>query len=135
MIFDYLIPKLQEHFQSRNLCVETSPKVRAVFPAMHPDFGNIEIYDDGGEITIIAGNFTHGHFSNYEKDLSKEEASKIIAEDVVDFLKDVFADQIVFWSSHRGSGGWFKRGEPSKLYRTGIFGKPRSEFVWSGPLK
>ena len=135
MIFDYLIPKLQEHFQSRNLCMVTSPKARVVFPAIHPDFGNIEIYDDGGEITIIAGNFTHGHFSNYDENLSEEDKSKKIAEDVLEFLRKVFADQIIFWGSHRGIGGWFKRGESGKFHRIGIFRKSRSEFVWSGPLK
>ena len=134
MIFDYLIPKLQEDFPNRGLRVESSEK-RAVFPAVHSEVGNIEIYDDGDEITIIAGNFTHGHFSNYDEKLSEEEKSKKIAEDVVTFLKDVFADQIAFWGSHSGGGGWHKRGEPNKFYRTEILGKLKTEFVWSGPLR
>lgn len=135
MIFDYLIPELKGHFPNRGLRVETSPEVRVIFPAAHPEFGNIEICDDDDEVTIYTGHFTHGHFSNYKKNLSEEEKSKKIAENVVGFLKDVFADQIVFWGSHRGSGGWFKRDEPGKSFRTGIFGKPRSKFVWSGPLR
>ena len=72
MIFDYLIPKLKEHFPNRGLRVETSPETRDVFPCMYPEVGYIEIHDDGDELTIYAGNFTHGHFSNYDEKLSKE---------------------------------------------------------------
>jgi hypothetical protein len=134
MIFDCLIPKLKEDFPNRGLRVETSPEVRAVFPCVHPEVGDIVIHDDGDELTIYAGNFTHGHFSNYDEKLSKEQKAEKIAEDVVEFLKNLFADQIVLWGSHSGGGGWSKRGEPNKFYSTGIFKKARNEYVWSGPL-
>src|SRR5271154_6378259 len=134
MIFDSLIPKLKEHFSNRGLRVEISPDARVMFPCVHPEVGDIEIRDDGDELTVYAGNFTHGHFSNYDEKLSKEQKAEQISEDAVAFLKDVFEDQIVFWGSHRGSGGWHQRGKPNKFFRTGIFGKPKKEYVWSGPL-
>jgi len=99
-----------------------------VFPAIHPQVGEIQIHDDGDEITLVAGNFTHGHFSSYDESLSREQKAEQIAGSVVDFLEELFADRIILWGSHRGGGGWKPVGENSgweadeKLY------------VWSGPL-
>jgi hypothetical protein len=134
MIFDYLIPKLKERFPNRGLRVETSPGPRVIFPCVHPEVGDFEIRDDGDELTVCAGNFTHGHFSNFDEKLSKEKKAEQIAEDTITFLESVFADQIVFWGSSRGGGGWHHRSEPNKFFRTGILGKPKKEYVWSGPL-
>lgn len=134
MIFDYLVPKLNEHFPNRGLRVETSPEARVIFPCVHPEVGDIEIHDDGDELTVCAGNFTHGHFSNYNEKLSKEQKAEQIAENVITFLKDVFADQIVFWGSHRGGGGWHQRSQSNKFIRTGSFAEAKKEYVWSGPL-
>jgi hypothetical protein len=128
MIFDHLIPKLEEHFPNRGLRVETSPEARAVFSAMHPEVGNVEIHEDGNEIIIYLGNFTHVHLANYDENLSKEQKSEKLAEDVVANLKNLFADQIILWGSHRGGGGCRERGEPS------IFKTHKKEYVWSGPL-
>ncbi len=73
------------------------------FPAVHADVGDIQIYDDGDEITVVAGNFTHGHFSNYE-DISEEESERMIAENVADFLEKLFSDKVVLLGSHKGGG-------------------------------
>ena len=135
MIFNYLIPKLKEHFPNRGLRVENLPEARVIFPCMNPEFGDIEIHDDGDELTVYAGNFTHGHFSNYDEKLSKEQKAEQIAEDVVEFLKNLFADQIVFWGSHSGGGGWSKRGQRSKLsLLSKLLLVHKKEYVWSGPL-
>ncbi len=134
MIFDHLIPQLQEHFGNRNFTIDAS-KNQIIFPAAHPAVGDLDIRDDGDEITIIAGKFTHGHFSSYDGRLSEDEQQKRIAEDVITFLKKVFADQIVFWGSHQGSGGWYRRGQPPEWAKTGLLKKTEEEFVWSGPLQ
>lgn len=131
MIFEYLIPKLEKTFPNRGLRVDSS-KGHAVFPAIHHNVGDLKIHDDGDEITIYAGSFTHGHFSNYEKDLSREEAAKKISEDVIAFLEATFADKVVFWGSHAG-GGWRRFNEPQKQ----ICRDPaeiKGKYVWSGPL-
>jgi hypothetical protein len=129
MISDVLIPKLQKSFPERGLRIAPPPSPCAIFPALHPDVGSIEIYDDGDELTVIAGNFTHGHFSNYDEKLSVQQKAEKITEAVVHFLEDLFADQIVLWGSHQGGGGWYKRGEdPAWEHDT-------KEFVWSGPIK
>jgi len=135
MIFDYLIPKLRDQIPNRDLRVEMSPEARVVFPCVHPEVGDIEIHDDGDELTVYAGNFTHVHFSNYDEKLSKEQKAEQIAEDVVAFLNNLFADQVVLWGSHNGGGGWSKREEPDKLsFLSNIFPAHKKQYVWSGPL-
>jgi hypothetical protein len=129
MISDYLIAMLQKNFSGRGLVVGNPPNPSAVFPEIHPDVGSIKIYDDKDEVTLVAGNFTHGHFTNYEENLSLEQKHKEIAEEVVSFLRDLFDDRVVLWGSHEKGGGWEILGteecheleEPEKLY------------VWSGP--
>ncbi|HEX8200728.1 MAG TPA: hypothetical protein VF590_09590, partial [Isosphaeraceae bacterium] len=113
------------------LRVESTPHVKVVFPAVHPEVGDIEIYDDEVELTVVAGNFTHGHFSCYDESLSKEQVEETIVDDVVAFLRELFADRIVLWGAHRAVGGWYRRGtdpwSPSGVRR-------EREYVWSGPL-
>ena len=133
MISDVLIPQLQQRFPNRGLRISTPPGPCAVFPAIHADVGDIEIHDDGDELTVVAGNFTHGHFSNYDSDLSPDEKAKIIADEVVAFLENLFADRIVLWGSHHGSGGWYSRGGETDNI-TGLFKERGKEYVWSGPL-
>jgi hypothetical protein len=131
MIFDYLIPELRQRFPDRAFDVSFAPEPCLVVPAIHPEVGNLVITDEGYEVTLQAGNFTHGHFSNYDEHLSEDQKNQKIAEDVAQFMEELFADRIVLWGSHGRSGGWFPRGErPSPLFR--VRGRL---FVWSGPLR
>ena len=99
-----------------------------VFPAKHPDVGDVQIFDDGPEISLFAGNFTHGHFSNYD-DITEDEKEYAIAEDVADFLDKLFSDHVVLWGSHRGIGGWrVLEPESTRVPK-------EHEYVWSGPIK
>lgn len=130
MISDFLIPKLQERFSSHGLQVSVSPEPCAVFPAIHPDVGDVVISDEGYEVTLQAGRFTHGHFANYDQNLSDTQKAERISEDIVQFLDDLFADRIVLWGSHNSSGGWYPRDEP----RPGFWSGRGELYVWSGPL-
>lgn len=127
MIRDILIPLLAERFPGHFTTAGPGVEPCVTFPAKHPRVGDVHIHDDGDEITLVAGRFTHGHFSNYEK-LPLDEKERSIAEDVVDFLAELFADQVVLWGSHEGGGGWriVDRSVPERPKR-------RAEFVWSGP--
>jgi hypothetical protein len=127
VISEKLIPRLQERFPDRALRVGTSPGPVAVFAAAHPDVGDVLIFDDGDELTLVAGKFTHSHFSDFDSK-SAEEAEENIVESVIDFLERLFADQVVMWRSHRGSGGWYDR----ESGQAGLAEGPR--YVWSGPL-
>jgi predicted HD phosphohydrolase len=105
----------------------TSPEAIAVFAAAHADVGDILIFDDGCEITLVAGKFTHGHFSDFDSQ-SLDEAEEHIVEAVIEFLERLFADQVVLWGTHHGGGGWYLRKLGDSAHAKG----PR--FVWSGPL-
>jgi hypothetical protein len=130
MISDSLIPKLQQRFPSRGLKVGAPPQPCATFPAIHPEVGDVVISDDGYELTLEAGNFTHSHFSNYDNSLSETQKAERIAEDVSQFLEELFADRVILWGSHAGSGGWYPRdAEPSEL-----FSGHGELYVWSGPI-
>jgi len=65
MISAILIPMLEQRFPGRGVKSDARPGPCMTFPAAHPEVGDIQIYDDGDEITLLAGNFTHGHFSNH----------------------------------------------------------------------
>jgi hypothetical protein len=119
---------LRVRFPDRGLRVETQPQASAIFPAAHAEVGDIQVCDDGDEVTVYAGSFTHGHFANYDA-ISDEQKARLISEDVIDFLDAVFADKVAFWGSHKGGGGW-------RRLDTGSQEKPRaSEYVWSGPRR
>ena len=133
MISDYLTPKLKARFSDRSMkLAKAGEGPVAVFPAIHPDVGDVEIFDDGDEITVVLGRFTHTHFANYEEDLTEARREERIAEEVEEFLADLFVDRIELYGSHLGGGGWRlvedgPRGWVSKI----IFGS--ETYVWSGP--
>ena len=139
MISEILIPKLKQHFPDRGLRIGTDSgsndlKPCAVFPAIHPDVGTISICDDGDELTVHAGNYTHTHFSNYDDELTEEQKAEKISDEVIEFLKDLFSDKIVLYRSYGIFGGWYPREENEKKESKGIFNNRRKEYVWSGPL-
>jgi hypothetical protein len=132
---EFLLPQLRECFPSRNLqernVQEPGEGPFALFPAIHPDVGNLELYDEGEEITFVVGNFTHIHFACYEAHLSPEAKAAQISADVVAFLDAIFSEQLEFWGSHSGAGGTRPRDSQGRLSRF-VFG--RRAFVWSGPV-
>jgi hypothetical protein len=130
MISDVLIPKLRNYFPSHGLQVGVPPDPCALFPAIHPEVGDIVISDEGYELTLEAGRFTHSHFSNYDQKLSEAQRAERISDDIVQFLDDLFGDRIVLWGSHDSRGGWYPRDEPRSEFRRG----DGQLYVWSGPL-
>jgi hypothetical protein len=113
--------------------VGVPPDSCAVFPAIHPAVGDISIRDDGTELTVYIGNFTHLHFAYFEDDLSPEQKAHCIVEGVVQFLEDIFADRVIMWGSHRDGGGLSTHGSPG--YAELRSPRTRLErYVWSGPL-
>jgi hypothetical protein len=131
MITKLLLPKLQKEFSGRKLRLSAPPEPCAVFTAVHPEVGDIVIHDDGREATVYVGNFTHSHFSHYEEGIAAAQAAEKVADDIVDFLEKLFADEIVMWGCHHRSGGWYRRGLKAKTPFPNQRGK---EYVWTGPL-
>ena len=127
MILGHLIPKLETHLPGQFHVTETV----VTFPEKHPEVGSVEVHDDGEELTVYAGNFTHLHFSSYDNSLSREQTAERIADDALAFLIDLFADRIIMWGSHDGRGGCYER----ETGPTSIFSSGRGqEYVWSGPV-
>ncbi len=133
-ISDCLLPQLAANFPNRAMRLTPDHAPEVVFPAAHPDVGDIEIHDDGDELTVVLGKFTHTHFGNYDDDISEAERAEKICHAVVEFLQDVFTDQIEFYGSHKGGGGCQLRGRKpcGLLSRASLGGQT---FVWSGPLR
>lgn len=129
MISTVLIPILEKRFPDRGMRVGSPPAPCALFPAMHPDVGDIQIYDDGDELTLVACNFTHGHFSNYNENLSPKKKAEQIVEDIVIFLEALFADRVVLYGSPQRAGGWYGIGSDFSFWA-----KEEKKYFWSGPL-
>lgn len=108
--------------------VDEDRRTVSILP-IYEEFGSIEIQDDGSELTIYVGNFTHWHASCYEEDLSDMEKEEMIAEDVAEFLHDVFNDKIIMWGSNKGSGGFIARDEQQSQKSQS---KIHQMWLWSG---
>ena len=101
MIRDVLLPELMERFPNRGFQTQSSGNTIGLFPAAHPGVGNVYIADDGDEATLFIGDLTHLHF-NF--DPGETEPEKGVANDVLEFLDELFADRILIWKS-RSTGG------------------------------
>lgn len=129
-----LVPKLRSHFPDRPFTSALGDSPTLIFPCEHPDVGDVEIHEDGDELTVVLGNFTHTHFDCYEQNASEADRADSICASVIKLLDDLFADRIELYGSHAGSGGFRRRGEKDRgLLSKTLLGA--SSFVWSGPLK
>ncbi len=130
VLLETAIRKIESEFPSLHFIVDEDSRTVSI-PPIYEEFGSIEIQDYGGELIIFVGNFTHWHVSCYEEDLSDKEKAEVIAEDVADFLHDVFNDRIIMWGSNQGNGGFITRDEQqSQESQTKI----HQRWLWSGPL-
>ena len=128
-----LLQELESKYQAYLVSISPEGNPCAVFQSPHSDVGELEVYDDGDEITISLPGFTHSHFGNYDDKLTRAEQSKQIAKEVLEFLDGVFGDRIVFFGSAAGGGGWHRRDEgPRGMISKMMFGK--NSYVCSGPL-
>ena len=126
VISQILRPCLEKHFPNVIESASEGPlllgnsRLVARCPAVSSEFGDVEIYDDGDEVTIFLGDFTHIHIGCYEEQLSPAEKEEMIVQQTMDFLSRLFADKIECWKQWWG-GGCGPRGS-----RSGFV------FVWSG---
>jgi hypothetical protein len=104
-----------------------------VFPAAHPEVGDVSIWDDGDEATVAVGEITHGHFNPYDASLTPEETANRVAENVVAFLGDLFADGVLLWKTPgSGAGGWRVLGLDHNF---SLMDADALTYFWSGPAK
>ena len=126
MISQILRPRLEQHFpKSVELFSELSPapharQLIARFQATNSEFGDVEIYDDGDEVTIYLGHFTHIHFGCYEEHFALAEKEEFVVKETMDFLSRLFSDEIECWK-----GRWIGGCGPRGAHKGEVF-------VWSG---
>jgi hypothetical protein len=130
VLLETVIRKIESEFSSLHFIVDEDKRMISILP-IYEEFGSIEIQDYGSELLIFVGNFTHWHASCYEENLSDKEKVEVIAEDVAEFLYDVFNDRIIMWGSNEGGGGFFTIDEQQSQESQS---KIHQMWLWSGPF-
>jgi hypothetical protein len=77
-----------------------------VFVDKTSTFGDILIEEDGEEIIVTFGRFTHSHFACYREDIDASQRRREIVSSVIDTLRQVFSGAIAFHGSHESGGRW-----------------------------
>ncbi len=136
MIRESILAELKRRYPEEPYRVGDEGNIVAVFPAKCSEVGDVTIWDDGDEATVMIENITHGHFNPYDESLSEEERDRRVTEEVCDFLDALFRDDVLLWTSDR-AGGWArldlcKDGEKEDDLISGLK-KGAKYFVWSGP--
>jgi len=105
MIRDRLIPEIRKCFASAEISFESDSNLIARIPSIQEEVGDVVIYDDGDEATVEIDKISHGHFgADWDEKLPSDES---IAENVVDFLKALFSDQVLLYTNLNGRiAGW-----------------------------
>lgn len=133
MIRELLIPKLLARFPDRRLRINRQTNPFATFPAVSTAVGDVNISDDGRAATVTVGTITHGHFSVHDEHLSSQQIADQVAEDLLGFLDDLFANRVLLWKSPDGSsGGWHVLNAEESLSSMDLKGH---SFTWSGPAQ
>ncbi len=131
MISENLFPRIQAGFGDRPMTIVGARQV--VFSAAHSEVGDLVVQDDGDEVTLFLGRFTHCHIGNYDDGLKVAEREERISDEVIRFLEEIFADQVEFWGNHRGGNSRERKPKPRSLLSKLMFGS--RTYVWSGPLE
>jgi hypothetical protein len=136
-LFDVLAPKLEERFPGRGVRRKEKPSPMVIFPAVHPDVGDILIIDDGSEFTVVYGAFTHEHWGDFHyppvSETDRNELTETV-DDLLDHLEAIFSDRVVMWGRDFKLadyvGGWYELSDDATWLPGG-----RRYFVWSGPYR
>ena len=129
MLKEKVIDALKQEF-GPTVKLEPISRKFAIFDAKHPDVGKVVVEENGSELILSIGNITHGHFGSYDSDLSDEEHASVIAESLVDFLRELFADNYFLFKSAR-SGGWARL---DMIKPSDMLSPNTAWYKWSGPV-
>ena len=124
---------LREKFGADSFSSGENPLV--VFAPAHPEVGELRVFEAGKEGRIEVGNLTHGHFYSFGSYDTRAEETQELAENLFDFICELFADEYVLWrAKNGGSGGWFyvDESEPVDLP---VAADKADWFFWSGPIE
>lgn len=129
MFAELVLEAVRRRFPDLLLHIPCPERAFMAMRAPSPVLGIIAFYDDGDEVTVYAGDLTHGHFSASEEDSPSEREQKVVGA-VLKFVEDTLEDRVLFWASEdRRSGGW-------TVLPGGSLPRSPSAIrtVWSGPL-
>jgi len=132
MIRDNLIPAVKEVFPNLAFKISATSNPIISLSSSSPEIGDLHIYDDGDQATVIITGIAHGDFGVYDENLNTEEKEQIITEDAISFLVTLFSDRVVLYrTSSKSMGGWtvIEQGVKDIEFVAG-----REYFVWSGPI-
>lgn len=125
----------------------TSPAI--IIPAKHEAVGDLTIYDDGDELTVVIGKLHHTHFfpDMFGEETSEQRFSAAITH-AATFVADFLADRILISVDYLGdrcTGSSYRYFDtdfrPADALRTSVFSRFRKEstrsehYIWSGPIK
>jgi hypothetical protein len=138
-IREILLAALVERFGDRGLIVGTPPGPIAVFPAKHPEVGDVSVRDSGiatnFSVLVAIGGIVEDHFDNYDFHLEGTERAERVTRDVVRFLQELFADRLLFWRSTDGrNAGWRERGDAGHSEPLVLDNRTYRTYLWSGPF-
>jgi hypothetical protein len=68
---DVLLAALIERFSDRGLRLGTPPDPVAVFPAKHPDVGDVRVRGGGTDVTVAVGQIIEDQFRNIDSHLEE----------------------------------------------------------------
>ncbi|MES2468005.1 MAG: hypothetical protein V4675_11935 [Verrucomicrobiota bacterium] len=133
MLAFHITEALRSAFPEVPFILSSPPDPVATLDGPCAELSPLQICDDGDEATIYLGTTTHGHLGCYDEGLSEDQKHRQIADDVIDFVRDVFSDRIVASSSLGGRiGGWRRLCPEDDTPGPSMF---KRQYVWSRPLQ
>jgi hypothetical protein len=135
-IAEILLAALRNRFGAGSFREGTPPEPLAVFPAKHPEVGDLSITTAGIHASLTIGEVLSDHFNNFDTHLDDTIRAERVTRDVVRFLDHLFADRLLFWMSDDGRrrGGWRERGEAGHVEPLARDNVTYRVYLWSGPL-
>ena len=97
-----------------------------------PGFGPIEIQNDGSELTVAVGRFTHGHFEMFKEDGDEASQRDATVADTIKFIEEILDDRLACYGAHQGGGGCLRVGAP-RGWLSRMLGA-RYATTWSGKV-
>lgn len=134
-----LLGALLARFRNEGLQVGSPPGPLAVFPAKHPQVGDLTLFrpriGDSVSVEMTIGDTLRDTLNNIDTHLPLVQRAERLTRDVARFLQELFADRLLFWRSVDGrKAGWRERGETGHAEPLVLDDRPYNLYVWSRPL-
>lgn len=127
---EIIISRIQAAFPQLEFETGKPPDPILQLKAKDQSVGGLFIYYDGEEATVEIENITHGHFNPYDARLTQMERIDIITQDVIEFMQELFNDQVLLWKRPSGIMGGWKR--LNVMQEKPKLSSKNEYFVWSG---